>query len=376
MFSSAALAPCSTVLLSLLVYFTQPITAQTNTTSNLTNEQANTAVDGLCKQMLYMPGCSVKSMCASNSDVQSKPFCHPVSYYADICTLDMPRMSDCKSYTDICFVQPSTVNGQIQFFPNSSSICEEHLPIANIPTTEQTNNLIKSICGGMDMEGCSSCKINSAVSSKYLDCDQLKVYSDLCIAMPEMNECATWKSMCASSDSALPYCKADISSPTFAPTMKMFFHTGFSEYVLFKEWVPKNQIQYSVACLGLFILSIFYEGLVAFHSICEAKWTKSSRDAACFPAKLPNGIPDDSTLIAFTSPHWKKGLGIAFGRAGFKFVNATLGYALMLVTMTFNVGLYFSVVSGLAAGTLFFGGFVRRAQLSGKLEESSTTGCC
>ena len=203
------------------------------------------------------------------------------------------------------------------------------------------------------------------------------MYSDLCIAMPDMNECVAWKSMCSSSDPDLPYCKANPSSPTFAPTMKMFFHTGLSEYILFKEWVPKSQTQFNVACLGLFLLAMFYESLVAFHSILEAKWTASHSEAACFPAKLRVIVPNDSTLIAFSSPNWKKGLKIALGRAGFKFVNATIGYALMLVTMTFNVGLYFSVVSGLAVGTFLFGGFVRRAQLSGKLEApSSATGCC
>jgi copper transporter 1 len=35
----------------------------------------------------------------------------------------------------------------------------------------------------------------------------------------------------------------------------------------------------------------------------------------------------------------------------------TLAYALMLVTMTFNVGLYFSVIAGLGAGQFCFSRF-------------------
>jgi len=39
----------------------------------------------------------------------------------------------------------------------------------------------------------------------------------------------------------------------------------------------------------------------------------------------------------------------------FVFITTLIDYALMLISMTFNVGLFFAVVLGLAMGSLFFG---------------------
>lgn len=52
----------------------------------------------------------------------------------------------------------------------------------------------------------------------------------------------------------------------------------------------------------------------------------------------------------------------------FTFVESTISYALMLVTMTFNVGLFFAVVTGLAVGAFFFG----RHRTLGGLAEGGT----
>jgi hypothetical protein len=58
-----------------------------------------------------------------------------------------------------------------------------------------------------------------------------------------------------------------------------------------------------------------------------------------------------------------------------KFIVATLGYSIMLITMTFNYGLFFAVMAGLAFGHALFSGLVRRSQ-GGKVADIKIAGCC
>lgn len=50
-------------------------------------------------------------------------------------------------------------------------------------------------------------------------------------------------------------------------------------------------------------------------------------------------------------------------RCVFKFVITTVDFMLMLVTMTFNVGLFFAIMSGFSVGYLFFGHTFKKAVL-------------
>jgi hypothetical protein len=59
-------------------------------------------------------------------------------------------------------------------------------------------------------------------------------------------------------------------------------------------------------------------------------------------------------------------------RLVFTFIESTISYALMLITMTFNIGLFFAVVTGLAVGIFFFG---RHRSLAGLAEAGKLDGC-
>ena len=48
--------------------------------------------------------------------------------------------------------------------------------------------------------------------------------------------------------------------------MKMFFHTGLADYVLFEGWVPRTGLQYVGSVIALFFLSVFYEFLLAYNT--------------------------------------------------------------------------------------------------------------
>lgn len=43
----------------------------------------------------------------------------------------------------------------------------------------------------MSMDGCTQC-----TSNNFQNCNLLKTYSNLCLSMPDMEECNIWKNIC------------------------------------------------------------------------------------------------------------------------------------------------------------------------------------
>ena len=117
-------------------------------------------------------------------------------------------------------------------------------------------------------------------------CDLLATYSKLCKAMPDMSQCAAWKTMCVNIPdwNICSYSGAD--SP---PEMRMYFHTGILDYILFKEWVPRTIGIYFVnliinlklgsyvgSCIAVFIMGFISEVIKAFRCYCDKMWKKQS----------------------------------------------------------------------------------------------------
>ena len=49
----------------------------------------------------------------------------------------------------------------------------------------------------MPMDACKQCfHTRAAMPNMALHCDQLSVYSQLCLVMPDMSECASWSDLC------------------------------------------------------------------------------------------------------------------------------------------------------------------------------------
>ena len=359
----------------------------------LTDETALTDLADLCKNMPFMVSCSMQKMCSAEQNINEsvQKYCSPFSLLADGCAVDMPRMGGCARYSGMCGISRNVSGIAVPADPSSLfrntvvSQCTTASPLPLLPSTAQVNTQVKSICAEMDMIGCDKCKITPQGGRTYLDCDILGVYSELCQAMPEMSQCGAWKSMCQQSPN-LPLClTAENGNRNAPPTMKMFFHTGITDYVLFENFVPRTNSEYAWAWVFCFVISVVYEGLVAFASIMEVKWANSDKASACFPARLATATTLDSSNEAVTtvktnsnSGYIVKGTSIALQRSVMKFINATIGYAVMLVTMTFNVGLYFAVILGLAVGTFFFAGFVRRAAYGSTFPQVKAVGssCC
>ncbi|KAI8360552.1 Ctr copper transporter family-domain-containing protein [Mortierella sp. GBAus27b] len=322
-------------------------------------------LDNLCKQMPYMPGCSLYKSCQAAS--KTDQWCTPFSVLADICQVDMPSMRDCKNYVALC---GASTNGTSASRP---AVCSKAPMISSFPTTKNASALVIDICTEMDMAGCERCP-KPPPGAYAADCDTLGTYAILCKAMPDMHQCATWKSMCsASSDTASvlnfqssEYCAMGVGSPDMnPPAMRMYFHLGYSDYVLFEKWVPRNQSQYVGTWFALFFITIFFQTIQAYHNSLEARWAEehalqveesSGTDSS---APLTDAKGHSSSILLHWVHLWRQPWTLKEAkqnviRAVLTFVETTLGYALMLVTMTFNVPLFFAVIVGLTVGSVMF----------------------
>ncbi|KAI9103747.1 Ctr copper transporter family-domain-containing protein [Phlyctochytrium arcticum] len=406
----------STLLLSALLG-TVAITAQTTpacpTTPSdpacasfrMTDPDATSSLNSLCTQMEGMPGCTVRITCTSNAASipdGASHYCTPFSLLANICSVDMPNMGDCKNYVAQC---GNSTTPASQVLNPQCSDAKASTPLPNLPTSKQATQQIKSICTEMAMPGCEACSIASP-GSTYAQCDLLGTYSLLCKAMPDMKQCSDWKTMCASSPN-LPYCSSSGGGSTDPPIMKMFFHTGLTDYVLFETWVPRTPAQYAGTWIAIFVFGILYEGWVAFVAVYESKYfytIDERRGSSSGPSGSYNtntGNTDDTRVenvakssspsehsksnLVYTTPVAPTRRGLlpprlfrALLRGVSKFVTVTCAYALMLLAMTYNVGLFFAVVLGVAVGSAVFAEWMREAGKSqpGLRETGRETLCC
>jgi hypothetical protein len=324
----SSLWPLLCIPLLLNAFYTQSVLGQSS-------GPVATAVASLCKQMPGMPGCTINQMCTKASSQVPSPFCLNESILADICMYDMPSMSDCTTYNSTC----------------SPSTCK---PIPKLPTSKQATQAIFSICNEMNMDGCEKCKISSG-SSSYSNCDLLGTYSQLCISMPEMKQCNEWKAMCSESPS-LSLCSNN--APSDPPTMKMYFHLGIKDYILFQKAVPQNDGEYVLALFLVFFFSTLYEGYQVIY-MRALDWAET------ITAKN-RGV--DISL-------YSKILG-ASTRILIRVIGAGWSYLLMLVTMTFNVGLFMAVIVGLGVGSAIFGPFHSRYNSLRMAEIQKSELCC
>ena len=73
----------------------------------------------------------------------------------------------------------------------------------------------------------------------------------------EHGQCKDYEAMCSElhkrdGDDWLELCGAKPGTEeALEPLMRMYFHTGFADYVLFHSWVPRNPTQYFFTLLAI-----------------------------------------------------------------------------------------------------------------------------
>ncbi|KAK7094869.1 high affinity copper uptake protein 1-like [Littorina saxatilis] len=133
-------------------------------------------------------------------------------------------------------------------------------------------------------------------------------------------------------------------------TMKMYFHDGEKEFILFESLHVSSVGGMVGACLAMFALAVAYEGLKYFREYLLRRITNPSK--AYSPSAM-NG----ADAIAYKQP--EVGSRMLSGSHGLQtilhMVQVFVSYCLMLVFMTYNAWLCLSIVLGAGVGYFLFG---------------------
>jgi len=294
----------------------------------------NNLISALCPPgMGKMPGCTVNSICSNNKYKDDRYCRNRFSVYKELCT-DMPGMANCTSYKSMCLA-------------NETHVTECQAPALPLPSSSQCLSSVSTICSDpmmMGMAGCSKCSTNHLAMG--LPCEVLQVYSELCLSMSNMPECAKWKAVC---DLVPDWPICSYGGGTNMPPMRMYFHTGYLDYVLFEQWVPSNIGYYIATWLVVCLFAVFYEFFKLYRSSLERKWTENVGTEELEYMTI-NG---EKTFY----PRFRPRVDIL--RAFLHFLEVAWGMVIMLVVMTFNLGLFFAVCGGAFLGMLFVGRFLK-----------------
>jgi copper transporter 1 len=334
-------------------------------------------LENLCISMPNMVGCSFRTACTNGT--AEGDWCSPFSLLGTICE-EMSSMRDCSNYNSLCF-SPGSVVAQ----------CSTEKPIPSAPSTEEATKTVISLCSDHGMVGCEKC---TSISNCPHPLDSL---SEICLGMPYMAGCSKFFAMCTSTgDDFSQLCGT--GEEQGLPPMRMWLHTGIRDIVLIKEWVPTNGGYYFGTLVACFFGAVLVQWLKAFRIQQELTWASKRpilpcRNIAC-GGRLEDQKSDDerdpigagnssgegccggssSKDTTETTGQRVKNFGVRafdelFGwckftkaqfkrnivRSAFSGIVVFLDYMLMLIVMTFNIGIIVAVVFGYMVGALLMG---------------------
>jgi copper transporter 1 len=236
-----------------------------------------------------MWGCTVNRVCLQQKPEHGKSgYCERFSVLKDLC-LDMPGMKGCGNYTSMC--------------SNVSVVQECDMKALPFPDSKELGALIQKMCDRMPMSECKKCINNNDMMTMMLHCDMMQVYSDLCKSMPNMGECAAWKTLCK----AVPEWSlcSNTDGHNTVPEMRMYFHTGLVDYVLVEQWVPTNNWQYALTFVAIVLMGILYELLKVCRSVFEGAIqikTETDSQQASHQHHEQTGLSSDFSETSWEAP--------------------------------------------------------------------------
>jgi copper transporter 1 len=146
-----------------------------------------------------------------------------------------------------------------------------------------------------------------------------------------------------------------------------------ADYVLFKGWVPCTERNYALTIIAILFTGCLVALIRGIRVQIEAGWIAAEAAARAAAPKQPPHIEAGGSGGGGGGPAggggwgvWRQALPRSVGelwrncvRAAFTLVTMTLDYSLMLISMTFNVGIFLAVIFGFALGSLLFGHMAR-----------------
>ncbi|XP_077986117.1 high affinity copper uptake protein 1-like [Glandiceps talaboti] len=137
-------------------------------------------------------------------------------------------------------------------------------------------------------------------------------------------------------------------------SMAMYFYIGNEAYILFSNWYVSSTDAMVGSCFVVAICSMLYEGLKQCREYLKERTRRLENSVKT------KGVGNMSMAeYATKSKKSRSAVGRIFSCNHFlqtvlHFVQVTISYGLMLVTMTFNLWLFMSVVLGLTLGYFLF----------------------
>lgn len=354
----------------------------------------------LCASLPSMVGCSLWQQCSSGA--ASGTFCQPFSVLGSICAANS-AVDGCGRWAALCTTPGSVVRQ-----------CLTAAPIRGVLATSQALEAVSQACAaGKAVAGCEACATGASTCS-----DPLAVLSRLCIASPGVAQCSAFQLMCAEAGTTFrSLCGGGDRAPAAgigigasnsssgtgqAPASssgeaKPYIHAAMSAVILFKSWVPSGGA-YVASCLAIIALALLVQALKALSLQLEARWVVQLLSP-----------PDALTTSAFKNPEYAYGSAGKDRRRSSTASNAPmlrssmrqssmahqqpalqqvqeqrqlitraelgrnavrscliggvvlLEYCLVLVVVTFNLGLILSATLGFCLGALIFGHIGERA---------------
>mmetsp|Transcript_11818 Transcript_11818/g.21612 ORF Transcript_11818/g.21612 Transcript_11818/m.21612 type:complete len:324 (-) Transcript_11818:2481-3452(-) len=254
-------------------------------------QHARRDVERFCDLEPAQPACFIAKRCAQSKSQLG--YCSGFSLLASVCRGNN-NSKWCNSYTNLCSGMHAT----------RQCLREQAL---KLPSTMHATHTVLAICSHMKMSGCERCV------SHHQCPDPFPSLVQLCNSMT-MEGCETTVTPLCNEPSL--YGPLGCPPTESLPEMQMFFHFGISDYILFKSWIPRTLFQYALYCLGIVcsgVLSFYLKGLRHMHR------------------------ENDHARALFTA------------------IIVVLDYSMMLVAMTYNVGLFVSIVLGFSLGQYLYG---------------------
>ncbi|CAI5474634.1 unnamed protein product [Closterium sp. Yama58-4] len=180
---------------------------------------------------------------------------------------------------------------------------------------------------------------------------------------------------------------ADTSSPSYDPDnptttsssasggsmsmmmMQMWFYWGPNVIILFESWKTSSWGFYLLACFLVVVFCVLHEFLTSFR-------LKLSSTRRCRVKDAEQGADDAEDASSKKACHWRPLLD-RLAVTGIYALNLIFSYAIMLIVMSFNIGLFIAVVLGLTIGFFVFGAKRRKNSSERPLvEEAQEENCC
>lgn len=137
------------------------------------------------------------------------------------------------------------------------------------------------------------------------------------------------------------------------------FHGGYEATILWDSWSTKTVTSFVFSCIGIFLISIAYEGLKFLRERIHIKQMEKiyaeNRTKRTERGTETYGSVDPLTTQEEPSVKDRILNKVHIIQALLHIIQMTISYGLMLVAMTYNYWLFLSLVVGFGFGYLFFG---------------------